>query len=107
MELVGMINPTSKAALKSQSLVLSNMDVEKAERMYDFLVKDMKELPDVDPIPKSFMQNVGIQANGVVSWLKENKDFVKEGVDFVRGIIASRNGGEAAAAAESLPIINP
>lgn len=102
-----MIKPTSKAALKSQSLFLSNLDVEKAERMYNFLVKDMTDIPDVDPEQKTFLQNFGIQANGVVGWFRENKDVLGDGVNFVRSLLASRKGEAAAAAAEELPNINP
>lgn len=101
-----MIRPTSKAALKQQCLFLSNLDVEKAEKMYDFLIKDMEEIPAVEPASRSFMQNFGDQANGVVGWLRENKDVLGQGVDFVRGLIAARKGG-VAPASEPLPPINP
>ena len=105
MDMVGMIKPTSKAALKQQCLFLSNLDVEKAEKMYDFLIKDMEEIPAVEPASRSFMQNFGDQANGVVSWLRENKDVLGQGVDFIRGLVAARKGG--AAPAPPLPNINP
>lgn len=104
MDMVGMIRPTSKAALKQQCLFLANLDVEKAEKMYDFLIKDMEEIPAVEPASRSFMQNFGDQANGVVGWLRENKDILGQGVDFVRGIIASRKGGVPPA--NPLPPIN-
>ena len=105
MDMVGMIRPTSKAALKQQCLFLSNLDVEKAEKMYDFLIKDMEEIPAVEPASRSFLQNFGDQANGVVGWFRENKDVIGQGVDFVRGIIASRKGG-AVPPADPLPPIN-
>lgn len=92
MEAVGMIKPTSKAALKQQCLFLSNLDVEKAEKMYNFLIKDMEEIPAIEAAQKSFIQNFGEQATGVMSWLRENQDMLGQGVDFVRGIIASRKG---------------
>jgi len=106
MEMVGMIRPTSKAALKQQCLFLSNLDVEKAEKMYDFLIKDMEEIPAVEPASQSFLQNFGTQANGVVAWLRENKDVLGQGVDFVRGLLASRKGGPVPVA-DPLPNINP
>lgn len=105
MDLIGMIKPTSKAALKQQCLFLSNLDVEKAERMYAFLIKDMEDIPAVEPASRSFMQNFGDQANGVVGWLRENKDMLGEGVDFIRGLVASRKGATPPAA--PLPNINP
>ena len=90
MEMIGMIKPTSKAALKQQCLFLSNLDVDKAEKMYDFLIRDMEEIPAVEPASRSFMQNFGDQANGVVGWFRENKDIISEGVDFIRGIASRR-----------------
>jgi len=95
-----MINPTSKAALKSQCLYLCRLDIEKAEKMYDFLVKDMEELPAIEPAQRSFIQNFGEQANGIFGWLRENKDMLTQGVNFIRGIISTRKG------AAPLPPIN-
>ena len=85
--------------------MLCNLNVEKAEKMYDFLIKDMKGIPDIEPAAKSFIQNFGEQAGGVIGWLRDNKDMLGEGVDFVRGIIASRKGG-ATPPATPLPPIN-
>lgn len=102
--MVGMIKPTSKAALKQQCLFLSNLDVDKAEKMYNFLIKDMEEIPAVEPASRSFMQNFGDQANGVVGWLRENKDIIGEGIDFIRGIAAGRKGPKPPVA--PLPPIN-
>lgn len=106
MDLVGMIRPTSKAALKQQCLFLSNLDVERAEKMYDFLIKGMEDIPAVEPATRSFLQNIGDQANGVVTWIRENQDVIGQGVELVRGFLSSRKGGAAAAGAAPLPIIN-
>jgi hypothetical protein len=87
-----MVKPTSKAALKQQCLYHSNLDIDKAERMYNFLVKDMEDIPAVEPSSRNFLQNFGDQANGVMGWLRENKDMLEEGVDFIRNIITKRKG---------------
>lgn len=102
-ERIAMIKPTSKSALKRECLYMCNLNVEKAEKMYDFLVKDMQGIPDVEPGAKSFMQNFGEQANGVIGWFRENKDMIKEGADFLRGIIPGKKGSAPAA---PLPPIN-
>ena len=102
MEMVRMINPTSKAALKQQCLFLSNLDMDKAERMYDFLIKDMPDIPDVEPASKSFMENFGTQASGVMSWFRDNQDVIAKGVELIRGMIVRRG----AATATPLPPIN-
>lgn len=87
-----MIKPTSKAALKQQCLFLCNLDIDKAEKMYDFLIKDMEDIPAVEAAQKGFIQNFGEQASGLFAWLRENQDMLGQGVDFIKGIIASRKG---------------
>lgn len=104
MDALAMIKPTSKASLKQACLFLANLDVEKAEKMYDFLVKDMEELPALEPAAKSFIQNVGEQANGVLGWFRENQDVLAQGVELVRGIFGKK--GAAAPAPNPLPPIN-
>ena len=88
-----MIKPTSKSSLKAQCLYLCNLNVEKAEKMYDFLVKDMSEIPDVEPASQPFIKNFGEQANGVMNWFRENKDMFADGWKFIQEVIASRKGG--------------
>ena len=87
-----MIKPTSKAALKRECLYLCNLNVEKAEKMYDFLVKGMSDIPDIEPASKSFVQNLGDQANSIFGWLRENQDMLSQGVDFIRGIVTKKSG---------------
>lgn len=92
LEKIAMINPTSKAELKRQCLMLSNLNVEKAEKMYDFLVKGMEGIPDVEPAQKPFLQRFGEQANGVIGWIRDNQDVLGQGVDFVRSMIGKKGG---------------
>ena len=103
LEKIAMIKPTSKSELKRQCLMLCNLNVEKAEKMYDFLVKDVGDIPDVEPAAKSFIQNFGDQASGILAWIRENQDMIGQGVDFIKGIISSRKGTPPAA---PLPPIN-
>lgn len=104
MEMIGMIRPTSKAALKQQCLFLANLDVEKAEKMYDFLIKGMEDIPAVEAASKSFVQNLGEQASGVLGWFRENQDIIGQGVDIIKGIIAGRKGSPAPPAVPLPPI---
>lgn len=92
IELISMIKPTSKASLKQTCLMLSNLDVDKAERMYDFLVKDMEEIPAVEPVPKTFIQNIGQQASDIMGWLRENQDMLSQGYELLKGIATRRRG---------------
>lgn len=83
--------------------MLCNLNIEKAEKMYDFLIKDMSEIPDVEPASKPFIQNLGEQASDIFAWLRENQDMIGQGVDFIKGIVASRKGTPPAV---PLPPIN-
>ena len=83
--------------------MLCNLDVDKAERMYDFLVKDIDDIPTVDPSEKSFVQSFGDSANSILAWIRENQDILSQGVDLIRGF--SKRGSTIAQ--EALPKINP
>ena len=104
MEKIAMIKPTSKSELKQSCLMLSNLDVDKAKKMYDFLVQDMKEIPELPLAQKPLLENIKEQANDIFGWLRENEDMLSKGVEFFRGIITKRKGKTAAAA--PLPPIN-
>ena len=102
MEAVSMIKPTSKAELKRQCLLLSNLDVDKAAKMYDFLIDGLEDIPAVEPTSKPFLQNFGEQASGVLGWFRDNQDVLSQGVSLIRGII----GKKGAVPAAPLPQIN-
>lgn len=87
-----MIKPTSKSALKQQCLYLARMDVDKAEKMYNFLIRDMEELPAIDPAQKSFVENMGGQVSKALDWVRKNQDMLGQGYEMIRGIISKRKG---------------
>ena len=99
-----MIKPTSKASLKQQCLYLCRLDVSKAEKMYEFLIKDVGDsIPDVEPTSRPFIQNFGEQANGIFKWLRENEDMLGQGVNFIKEIVKGKGGNPPAT---PLPPIN-
>lgn len=86
------LQPTSKAALKQQCLMLANGDIDKAAKLYDFMIKDMEELPIFDPVRPTPLQQVKDGALGTMSWFKENKDEVMDLVAFFRGLFGKGGG---------------
>ena len=72
------INPTSKASLKMQCLLVSNGDIEKAEKLYNFMAKDMPDLPMYDPVPPTTIQQIKDGAVNTMNWLKENKEDIMD-----------------------------
>ena len=97
--------PTSKSSLKSFCLVAAKGDVDEAARLYDFMIKDMDELPVFDPVPPSWVDNTKNAIGGFFDFLKENQDGIGQVTDIVRGIM-SRRSSAANASTEALPPIN-
>ena len=102
MEMIQGIRPTSKASLKLQCLWVSNGDVDKARKLYDFFAEDV-DLPDNDPAPQSWVVSARDVANGFVSWFRENQETLAQGLDFIRNM-AGR--GVPMTESQPLPEIN-
>lgn len=109
------ISPTSKASLKTQCLLVSNGDVEKAEKLYDFYVKDMPDLPNFDAPAPTWVDNTKNTLTSLFSFIDEHKDGLAQGYDVLRSILGAKgvnlppivpSVGQAAANAEPLPPIN-
>ena len=95
------VQPTSKTSLRLQCLAISKGNVKEAGELYDYLAKDI-DLPDFDPVKPTFLESAKTTADGVLAWVRENKDTLAEGYDFIRGIVSKR----AATPKQPLPPIN-
>ena len=87
-EMIRAINPTSKASLKMQCLLVSNGDIDKAERLYDFMAKDMPDLPMFDPVQPTTLQQVKQTAAETFGWINENQDTIMNWVGMIRGMLS-------------------
>lgn len=85
-EMLQHLRPTSKASLKQQCLLLSNGDIDKAERLYDFMTKDMPDLPMYDPIQPTTMQQVKQTAVETFGWINENQETIMNWVGIIRNL---------------------
>ena len=99
MEFIQSFRPTSKVQLKQVCQWYCNGDLKKAQEMYDYYAKDI-DLPDFDPIPPTWQQQVKDGANGLMSWIKENQGTLSQGYEFMRQIIV--NKGQLPALAENV-----
>lgn len=101
--------PISRFDLKMQCLAIAKGDVEMAEKMYDFLAKDMQGLPELTPTPPSTMEQVKNIAGNMFGWLKENKDDLISAYNFIQSVRSSAPismvaaSGEVAEAVSSVP----
>ena len=107
MKMIETIVPTSKVALKQQCILASQGDVEKAERLYNFYIKDLEDLPMFDPVQPTAMENFKTTASGIFSFIKNNREELMQGATLIRGIF-SKDGLPIVppAVTESLPPIN-
>lgn len=96
------LQPTSKTSLKMQCLTLSRGNIKEAQELYDYLASGIESLPDFDPVKPTFLESTKQTADGVLAWVRENKDTLAEGYDFIRGIVSKR----AASPKQPLPPIN-
>lgn len=85
-EMLQHLRPTSKASLKQQCLLLSNGDIDKAERLYDFMAKDMPDLPMYDPVQPTTMQQVKQTAVETFGWINENQETIMNWVGIIRNL---------------------
>lgn len=69
-----MIVPSSKMALKTSCIRACGNDIDKAERLYEFFVKDLKDIPDFDVAPPSVLQQAKDVIANTFSWIDNNQD---------------------------------
>jgi len=85
-----MINPSSKIALKISCLQSCNGDIEKANKLYNFLAEGVDTIPDFDTPQPTFMQQASQTAGSVFGWVKENQNDIIQAWNFFQTM---RNGG--------------
>ena len=105
-EMIRAINPTSKASLKMQCLLVSNGDIDKAERLYDFMAKDMPDLPMFDPVQPTTMQQVKTTAVETFQWLNSNQETLMNWAGFFRGLFSKGAPSGTTPPSAPLPPIN-
>ena len=98
------LNISSKASLKQFCLLATKCDVDEAEKLYAFLIKDMDDLPMSEPVKPTVMQNVKQTANDIFGFIKENQDGIAQGVDFIKALFSKRNAAAAPTPTELPPI---
>lgn len=114
IELLQNFCPTSKIQLKQFCQWYYNGDIKKAQELYEYYSKDI-ELPDFDPVSPTWQQQVKDNANGFMSWIKDNQNTLLQGYEFIRQLIANKGilptladdvEETAEVAEETIPTIN-
>lgn len=80
------IRPSSKITLKLSCLAACGHDVDRAERLYNYLAADLSELPDVDPVQPSAVARVISGADTVAGWISAHQGDIMQVVTTLRGL---------------------
>ena len=80
------IIPTSKLSLKLSCLDACDNDIERADTLYEYMTRDLKNLPDTDPDVPSGIQRVKTGADDILGWGGEHKDLIRQGIALVQGL---------------------
>lgn len=80
------IRTASKLSLKLSCIAACGNDVDKAEKLYDFIVKDIPNLPEFDPVKASTIEQIKTGANDLFSWIGQHKEDLIEGWNFIQQI---------------------
>jgi hypothetical protein len=86
---IRMINPSSKISLKMSCLASCKGDIEQASKLYNFLIEGIENIPDMDMPQQTAFEQIKQGTNQVLSWIKENKNELAQGYNFIQSI---RNG---------------
>lgn len=86
---ISQIMATSKMGLKLSCLHACNNNVTEAERLYEYLVKDIADLPDLEPVRPTTIQQIKQSADEIFGWVNNHSE------DFIKGwqLIQMMRGG--------------
>lgn len=109
MNMIASIRPSSKMALKQQCILIARGNMDEAIKMYDFLIKDLDNIPDIDPLPKTWTDNVGETINEILNWSRKNQGVIFQGYEAIRNIFQNKNLAPTTEIPSNspLPNINP
>ena len=96
-----MIRTTSKDALKRSLMQMYQGDVATMERMYDFYMKDMQNVPDFDPVAPSMLQQAKTTIGDLFGWAEANQEKLVGAYNLFR---AMKSGEPISAVSASAPV---
>lgn len=92
-DMIQNIRPTSKVSLKMSCLYTCNGDVDKAERLYAFLIKDMEDLPTFDVQQPTTMQQIKDGAIQTFGWISQNQETIMNWAGIIKDLFGK--GGKS------------
>ena len=98
--------PTSKVSLKMSCLHSCNGDIEKAEKLYQYLSEGLEDLPTFDPIQPTTMQQARTILSDGFTWVKDNQETIVNWVSFFKDTFGKGGGSGATQSVNAIPPIN-
>lgn len=105
-DMIQNIRPTSKVSLKMSCLYTCNGDVDKAERLYSFLIKDMEDLPTFDAVQPTTMQQLKDGAVQTFGWINQNQDTIMNWIGVIKDMFGKSGNNTPPSPAAPIPSIN-
>ena len=102
--MIANIRPSSKVALKMQCLAASKYDVDAAEKLYNFLAKDLEDLPTFDIVPPTTMQQIKDGAVQTFGWINQNQDTIMNWIGVIKDMFGKGGNGNNMPPTQAAPI---
>ena len=114
LNMIRMIQPTSKMSISQQCLLIAKGDIDEAKKLRDYFADVMDDLPPVDMPEPTVMDKTKNTLNGILSWGGEHQQGLMQLYEMIRAMTGNRlppltipgMSAEAEAAATPLPPIN-
>lgn len=114
LNMIRMIQPTSKMSISQQCLLIAKGDIDEAKKLRDYFADVMDDLPPVDMPEPTVMDKTKNTLNGILSWSGEHQQGLMQLYEMIRAMTGNRlppltipgMSAETEAAATPLPPIN-
>lgn len=90
MNMIRMIQPTSKMAISQQCLLIAKGDIDEAKKLRDYFADVMPELPVVDQPAPTWVDNTKNTLNGILSWGGEHQQGLLQLYEIIRNMTGGK-----------------
>ena len=90
MNMIRMIQPTSKMSISQQCLLIAKGDIDEAKKLRDYFSDVMEDLPVVDQPAPTWMDSTKNTLNGLLSWSGEHQNGLLQLYEIIRGMTGGK-----------------
>lgn len=96
----GVLDISSKMTLKLSCLAACDNDIDKADKLYAYMIKDVGDIPDFPAQKPSMVQQVTQSIDSVFGWIDQNSDKFMKGYNLIQTM---RGGNVIATGTADIP----